>query len=799
MNLHPRLLHSIEFAALLAFASVAALGDEEQDLLAVLRSQAGIAQKCAACQRLRVIGTPASVPALAALLGEEGTSHAARYALEGLPFPEAGDALRRALETTSAALKVGVVDSIGWRRDIAAVPSLVRLASDADPGLASAAAAALGRIGGPEAIAALQVQRDAAPSEVRPAVWDSLLLCAQRLGAAGDVAGTLAVCRDLEGERYPNHVRAAAWRCRVLVDSAARSGLLVSALAGPGPFHKAALDVVRELDDARAVTACLERWPVLPEDAQLAVLDAVLKARTQALPTVRSATESPYPAVRLAAWQALGDVGEASCIPALAKAAAAGDRAQRAAARDSLARLSGPGVRSGLMEHLGSSPPEEQAELLRVLGERGDTDAARVLLDHAGSGPEPVRLAALESLRQLAVAETLPPLLDLVLRADSVTRREAVLRALYALCQASRDKDRAVRDVVAVLRRAPAAQRGLVLPLLAELATPAAFEAAEAATRDPDNGVALEAVRVLAGWPNASPAPRLLEVAGGSADPTLQTLALRGFIAVASQEPDSARRLELLQQAMAAARRPDEKKQAIGQVGQIPTPDALDVALAALADPAVASEAGLAAVAIAERLVAGTPVLGFTVATNVLAHCKSPEVVTRAWALRGKVKAAGPFIQDWVVAGPFSRAGASSALDLFDEGFDPEKAGNAVTWKPVPRADMVDLLSLFPGQVNCAAYLRARIVAPAACEAVLLVGSDDGVKGWVNGTVVLRQNVDRGAAPDQDMAPVQLRQGPNELLLKITQGGGGWAACARIVGADGLPIPGLDTAPPGGR
>jgi len=44
---------------------------------------------------------------------------------------------------------------------------------------------------------------------------------------------------------------------------------------------------------------------------------------------------------------------------------------------------------------------------------------------------------------------------------------------------------------------------------------------------------------------------------------------------------------------------------------------------------------------------------------------------------------------------------------------------------------------------------------------------------------------------DQDMAPIKLKKGPNSLLLKITQGGGGWAVCARIVDANGLPIAGL--------
>ena len=43
--------------------------------------------------------------------------------------------------------------------------------------------------------------------------------------------------------------------------------------------------------------------------------------------------------------------------------------------------------------------------------------------------------------------------------------------------------------------------------------------------------------------------------------------------------------------------------------------------------------------------------------------------------------------------------------------------------------------------------------------------------------------------PDQDTAPIKLKKGANLLMLKITQGQGGWTACARIVGLDGAHLP----------
>jgi hypothetical protein len=113
---------------------------------------------------------------------------------------------------------------------------------------------------------------------------------------------------------------------------------------------------------------------------------------------------------------------------------------------------------------------------------------------------------------------------------------------------------------------------------------------------------------------------------------------------------------------------------------------------------------------------------------------------------------------------------------------------------------MVPLSSLFPDQGGCAAYLKTTVTAPQDMDAVLLLASDDGIKAWLNGEVVHANNIDLGAVADQDMVPVRLKAGANELLLKVTQGGGGWAACARLVSPEGQPIPGLNyqATPEGG-
>src|SRR5512133_3797862 len=72
-------LNKILFAGLISFAACTAGAATEQDLIAVLQSNAGVVEKCAACQQLRICGTTQSVAALAAVLGDERVGQAARY------------------------------------------------------------------------------------------------------------------------------------------------------------------------------------------------------------------------------------------------------------------------------------------------------------------------------------------------------------------------------------------------------------------------------------------------------------------------------------------------------------------------------------------------------------------------------------------------------------------------------------------------------------------------------------------------------------------------------------------------
>jgi len=99
-------------------------------------------------------------------------------------------------------------------------------------------------------------------------------------------------------------------------------------------------------------------------------------------------------------------------------------------------------------------------------------------------------------------------------------------------------------------------------------------------------------------------------------------------------------------------------------------------------------------------------------------------------------------------------------------------------------AGIVDLTKVVGGD-NAAAYLGTIFYSETAQKAVLEIGSDDGVKVWVNGVIVHTNNANRGVKPGEDKVAVDLVEGQNYLMLKVTNGSGGWGACARIADEKG--------------
>ena len=96
----------------------------------------------------------------------------------------------------------------------------------------------------------------------------------------------------------------------------------------------------------------------------------------------------------------------------------------------------------------------------------------------------------------------------------------------------------------------------------------------------------------------------------------------------------------------------------------------------------------------------------------------------------------------------------------------------------------LDIGARFAGATEVAAYARVTFEADRATLLHLSLGSDDGLAVFAGGKRVLARDVMRGLRKGEDEVDVPLVAGRNEVLFKVTQGGGGFALAveAQVVG-----------------
>ena len=124
-------------------------------------------------------------------------------------------------------------------------------------------------------------------------------------------------------------------------------------------------------------------------------------------------------------------------------------------------------------------------------------------------------------------------------------------------------------------------------------------------------------------------------------------------------------------------------------------------------------------------------------------------------------------------------------LVSFDAAQPPEKSPTGVTWTPAPFVDgRIDLGAHYSGAYDVVAYARVVLQADRATTLHLAMGSDDGLAVFLGGERVFAHDVLRGLKRGEDEVELPLVVGRNELLFKVTQGGGdfGLAVDARVRG-----------------
>lgn len=590
-------------------ANAAAPADKEAELLAILTSDAAPADKAIACKNLTVHGTSKAVPELAKLLTNEQLASWARIPLEAIPGSEADDALRQAAKDLKGLLLIGTINSIGVRRDAKAVEDLKSRLQDADPQVASAAAVALGRIGDDAAAAALKQGLASAPEAAKSAVAEGYVLCAEQRRLDGRSADSIAIYDEIRGAEVPKQRIREATRGAILARKDDGIPLLIEQFHSfdKGLFQ-IALSTAREFPGDKVDQALAKEMASAQPDRAALIIGAMAdRPETVVLPAILSAAEKREKVVRLAAIEALGKVGNTSCLSSLLDFSIEPDAEIVQASKKSLAEIPGDNVDKYYVTRLEKADGKVYPVLLELVGNRR-IQALPLLYKAIENNDAVVRSAALTSL-----GATVPPdqLKTLVKYAVTPKHADDSTVALAALKQASvrmPDREVCATELSSAVDRASVPTKIALLKILGEVAGTKALQTIGTAAKSNDPQIQDVASQLLGDWLTIDCAPVLLDLSKNAPTDKVKVRAMRGYIRVARQfamtDPE---RIEMIRTATAASFRNDERKLVIDVLKRYPNLDTLKLAVKALQNPDLKDDADAAILVIAAKLDPNSP------------------------------------------------------------------------------------------------------------------------------------------------------------------------------------------------
>jgi len=202
------------------------------------------------------------------------------------------------------------------------------------------------------------------------------------------------------------------------------------------------------------------------------------------------------------------------------------------------------------------------------------------------------------------------------------------------VCTRDADTGRPAQPLLAAYTALDDRDQRILLPTLGRVGGPDALKVVERAITSEDAKWHGPGVRAVCNWPNASIAPRLIQLATTDERATYRTAALRAMIRVAPLRDDRSdtQRLELLALAMSMATRDAERILVLDRARSVVTIEALHFVVPYLDQPRYAQQACLSVVELAHHRELREPNKKEfdQVLDRVIAISKDPVVIDRA-------------------------------------------------------------------------------------------------------------------------------------------------------------------------
>jgi HEAT repeat protein len=593
------------------------------------------ADKAIACKQLAIYGSKAAVPDLAKLLPDEELSSWSRVALEAIDDPAADAALIEAAKTLSGKLLVGTINTLGVRRSAGAVDVLIGRLKDENKDVASASAVALGKIGNEKAVSTLRQSLASASPEVRSAVAEGCILCAEELLAGGKSGQAVDIYDAVRKADVGKQRKLEATRGAIVARGEQGMPLMVELLKSQDHREfRLALKTARELLGTKVEEALLSQIHSA-EASRAALIVVALGDREGAKlsPAIVEAARHGDNQVRLAAIQVTGQLGDVSSVPALLEIAS-GDNAELSqGAKAALAALRGDKVSAELTRRLTDAKGKQLELLIDVVGQRR-MDVADELVKVLDHGDASTRKAALLALGTTARPKDVKLLIAHLNNAKNDADAEVAEQSLQTACIRMPDREATAAELAAAIPQASTKTKVSLVKTLGAMGGPKALEAIAVSIKGGDENLQDAGTKTLGQWMTVDAAPTLLEISKSSAPDKYRVRALRGYLRLARQlKMSNDERLAMCRLGLAAAERIEERELVLDALKRCPSAESVQMASALVDDASVRDRAVETAIFIGEKIKDKDPAAAKSAGEKALKAVPNGKLAERARAL----------------------------------------------------------------------------------------------------------------------------------------------------------------------
>ncbi len=748
-------------------------------------------------RQLVVIGTPSIVPNIEPLLKNKETVDIACRILEQIPGKEATQSLIKALQQKEIndADKIGLINSLGRRKDSSALDILSKHLDDSSAEVQKSAIMAIGSIGGKEAGTILWSWAKGKSTLDNPEVQSALLKIASQLSEESlDKNLALEIYSSLfDSEKVLPVGKGYALRGLVqLKGKDSFDWVWQSVFSEDKILSASAIDLLKDpsFSDTMLTEKCNSVLKTANPRIQLGLLEVIASRKlSSAVESVLDLVKNTEGEVQTSAIQCLGGIGDIKSIVALVDFVLNGSREISATAKDALIKLNNPDVDNYLIGQVQQGKPEIRKLAVDLLTERRIMEAKNIIKDAILKNDKDIFDESLNYMAVLGREEDLSILFDKLL--SDTERSSNYVPVISLILDRLGEEGLKMSHIREQWKKCQnEAQKKSLISILGNIKSPESCAMLEDICMN-EPALKISALQSLGQCVDAN---TLQKIVGGLEKENVAEVKSAGITSALNilrtlNLPDKQKFEYYSYLWNVAGENPGHQKNILGGLAKLSLLDVLNFIEGMKVNDALKADWINARVSVAKNIAFSYPSKVMPILEESLPVLKDKQAEEIKNLLNG-LKNRGEILCAWSMSGPY-RMEDYGARRLFDEvSFPPETDMNSVQdWRILPmKIDgkgliYADLAEFTGGEVECVAYVACKIKTPESTEGKILLGSNDGVKVWLNGTLVHSFAEGRTMTPDEDQFTVKLEK-ENILLMAVYNQGAAWEFIAKLQGID---------------